>query len=157
MTQESLDMKKVSELILLHNIWNLTWILAILIGIFLIMILYSVFQHIIILSPIIAATISIIAESKKEKVDKELTKFNQLLEKIDRKQVASSNKIPTIILPLALIFIFWIINYLVLGDPIISFARTIFFILLISIIFSSIIIIGGFRKIKKIRALPKLD
>jgi hypothetical protein len=157
MTQESLDMKKASELILLHNIWNLIWILAILIGIFLIMILFSVFQHIIILSPIIAATISIIAESKKEKVDKELTKFNQLLEKLDQKQEASSNKIPIIILPLALIVIIWIINYLVLGDPIISFARTIFFMLLISILFSSILIISGFRKIKKLKALPKLD
>ena len=157
MTEETFDMKNISELILLHNIWNLIWILAILIGIFLIILLFSVFQHIIILSPIIAATISIIAESKKGKIDKELTKYNQLLEKLDQKQEVSYNKMPIIILPVILIVIIWIINYLFLRDPIISFARTIFFMLLISIIFLSILIISGFRKIRKLRALPKHD
>lgn len=157
MPEDGPEVQKAVELILLRNIWNLTWLLSLLVGLFLIMLLYSIFQLIIILSPIIAAMIAIYAEGKKGKVEKDLVDYTQILEEIEQKRVVSPYWILLFIIPIILMIILWLVNYMFSRDPIISFVRTIFLILLITIIFISIIIINGFSKIKKIRSESKLD
>jgi hypothetical protein len=156
MTQESLDTKRLTELILLHNAWNLVWILAVLVGLFLFITFFSFFPHIIIISPIIAGVIAVTAESKKKEVEKELEEYEQLPEESVPGQTDSTRWLLLVILSLVLMGAIWTVNYLFSGDPIISFAQTVYYMLLISIIFSSIVIVGSFRKVKKLEEIPKI-